>query len=95
VTDFLKHQMPPRVLCQRSDSPNPVEVSAMPVHVAGNHDLVSQFRRERDRAALPAGHSSVGVGRPIEGGYDVFDVLQRGNHDQIIGDWGRFLQCNM
>ena len=73
------------MLFERGDSSDAVEVAAMPVHVAGDHDLVGQFGREDDRAALPAGHSPVGVGRPIEGGHDVFDVLERGNHAQIIG----------
>ena len=37
-----------------------------------------------DRAALPAGHLPVGLRRPIESGQDVFDVLQRGNHVQLV-----------
>ena len=55
VADLLKDQVPLADAGPAPPGADQVEVAAVPVQVAGDHDLVGQFGRKHDQVALPAG----------------------------------------
>ena len=81
MAGLLQDEVPPGIGFQRGDPLNEIEISPVPVQVAGQHHVVGQVRTDPNNVAHPASGSGVRIGRLAAESERIVNVLGGSDHD--------------